>query len=259
MKPLSALSAEEALGLEGLLFDLDDTFFHGGRLDELAFASLFRLRASGLRLHAVTGRPASWAELAVRWWPLDGAVGENGAQGFYRDGARVRCRDTVTAAERASRSTALVALVSEARRALPELVPADDTSGRISDYAFDIGEHERAPEELIARAVELANDHGARTTRSSVHLHFTFDRIDKASGTVSFLSHFGVEPTRALHRYAFVGDSPNDASCFAAFHTTVGVANLRGDFSLLPTYVTGARESAGFVELAERLLRLRAG
>ena len=50
----------------------------------------------------------------------------------------------------------------------------------------------------------------------------------------------------------------NDAGAFAAFRTTVGVSNVRGDFSLPPRYRTASPKSLGFCELAARLCALRA-
>lgn len=258
MKPIAALDAAEARGLSGLLFDLDDTLLDDGELTERAYSSLFRLRESSLLLIAVTGRPAAWGELVARQWPVDGVVTENGPIAWYRDGRRVRSFDAASPAERASRRERLVDLVGSIRRTLPELEPADDVAGRISDFTFDIGEHQRAPEELIQRATQLGQAAGATTFRSSVHLHFGFDRDDKASGVLRFLrGRFGVDATAARARFAFIGDSENDAPCFAAFRTTIGVANLRGRPSLPPRFVTRAARGAGFAEAAERLCALR--
>ncbi len=257
MLPLAALTSREALSLEGLLFDLDDTLLEHGKLPEDAYRSLFRLRESGLRLVALTGRPAAWAEVLARLWPVEAAIAENGALLYTLLGSRLRLVDTVSAAERAERRQALAKLVLEVREAVPELVPADDVQGRISDFTFDIGEHERAAETSIRRAIALAEARGATTTRSSVHLHLSFDRIDKATGALAWLTAQGEDSTRALSHYGFVGDSQNDASCFAAFRTTFGVANVAGDFSMWPRFRADRARSAGFEQVAERLCELR--
>lgn len=257
MLSLHRLSRSEARGLQGLLFDLDDTLLDEGKLSEAAYSSLFRLQASGLRLVALTGRPASWAELVALMWPVEAAVAENGALTFVRQGARVALFDTVSAEERRRRGAALADLVEDARGAVPALVPADDVKGRISDFTFDIGEHQRASEETVQRATAFALARGARTTRSSVHLHFTFDRIDKASGALVYLGSTGLDVTEARTRFAFIGDSTNDASCFAAFRTTLGVANWRGEFSLTPRFSTERSRGAGFAEAANHICLLR--
>jgi len=84
MRPIATLLADEALRLSGLLFDLDDTLLDHGRLPETAYASLFRLRETGLELMCVTDRPAGWGEVLVRQWPIAAAVTENGAFAMVR-------------------------------------------------------------------------------------------------------------------------------------------------------------------------------
>lgn len=257
MLPLSHLTPAQAKGLEGVLFDLDDTLLDEGHLPEAAYSALFALRRSGLRLIALTGRPASWGEFIARMWPVEAAIAENGAMAFRREGSRVLCIDTAAHTERQRRRELLDALVDEARRKIPELVPSDDVGGRVTDYTFDIGEHQRAAETTITSARRLAHAAGARTTRSSIHLHFTYDRSDKASGTLSFLRWGGVDPTRARRTFAFIGDSENDASAFAAFHVSVGVSNVHGHFSIPPRFITPSAKSSGFCEFAAHITSSR--
>lgn len=257
MLPLSSLSAAEIAGLRGLLFDLDDTFLDHGRLLQQTYTVLHQLGEAGLSLIAVTGRPARWGELLAGLWPVDAVITENGALAFRREAGRVVRIDTVEASVRAARQQRLRELVDGARATMPGLVPADDAWGRVSDFAFDIGEHRHETEETIRAATEFAHERGARTTRSSVHLHYTFDYHDKASGVIAYLAGLGVDATAARFRYAFVGDSSNDASCFAAFRTSVGVRNLSGTFSLPPRYCTEGARSSGFRELAAKLLSPR--
>ncbi len=257
MLSLSQLTAPEALALKGLFFDLDDTLLDQGRLSSAAYEALFDLRACGLDLIALTGRPASWAEVVCGMWPVSAAIAENGALAYVREGAHVRKIDAVHQNEREARARALSELVREAHISLPDLVPAEDVRGRLTDYTFDIGEFETATESTIETARILARRRGARTTRSSVHLHFTYDRSDKATGALALLRGRGLDATSARKLYAFIGDSENDAPMFSAFHTTVGVQNLRGRFSIPPRYQTQSSESAGFIELASYLTHLR--
>src|SRR5690606_52511 len=112
-------------------------------------------------------------------------------------------------------------------------------------------------EETIQAAQEFAHRAGARTTRSSVHLHYTFERADKATGALGYLCRTGGDPTRGRQRFAFIGDSDNDAAAFAAFSHSVGVSNLRGHFSIPPRYLTERSTSRGFVEFAEILTHWR--
>lgn len=258
MRPLEDLSRAQVRRLHGLLFDLDDTFLTHGALSEQAYSSLFRLREAGLELYAVTGRPAAWGQILVRQWPIAAAVTENGAIGVSLRGHRLKLHDSLSPNERRDRKRRLQDLVARIRRRVPELVLADDARLRVSDVTFDIGETRNPSSFAVAHAVEHAHQAGARTTRSSVHLHISFDRDDKASGAVELVSELtGADPTWVLQRYAFVGDGENDHCCFAAFKLSIAVANLSGRPSLPPTYVTRSSGGAGFTELAARLAALR--
>lgn len=257
MRNIFRLSKAEALALKGVLFDLDDTLLDHTHLSRAAYDALFRLRESGLGLIALTGRPASWAELIVRMWPVDAAIAENGSVAYRFVNRAPVLLDTVSHRVRQIRRERLDSLVKEVLRELPQLVPANDVLGRISDFTFDIGESHHMPEDVIGRAIQLARRRGARTTRSSVHLHLTFDHMDKGCGALHLLTRLGHDSTSARHQFAFIGDSQNDAAAFATFATTVGVANLKGTFSLPPKYLTQLPASAGFCQFTDHLCGLR--
>ena len=261
MKPLSALGADEARGLRGVLFDLDDTLLTHGLLTLPAYQALWSLRDAGLKLVAVTGRPSGWGEVIARQWPVAGCVTENGAVQVMRDGAGVARRDACSPEERRSRRVRLARLVEAVRGAVPEARLTDDVDARQSDVTWDIGERVKLPEDRVLAVVRVIEQAGARTARSSVHLHATFDTDDKASGALRFIAReLGVDPGAAVTTFAFVGDSGNDAACFAAFRTTFGVANVRaslGRLSMPPRYVATAEMGEGFAEIAARLLAAR--
>lgn len=257
MTPIERLTREEARRLDGLLFDLDDTLLDHGRLTEAAFGSLFRLREAGLRLAAVTGRPAGWGEVLARQWPIDGAVTENGAIAVFSDSGRLRRLDGADGG-RAQLRQRLHSIVEALRVRVPELVPTDDVASRLSDYTFDIGEQRRAAPATIENATALARELGARTITSSVHLHVTLDGDDKASGTVRFLRRrFGLDATTCRFRFAYIGDSENDEACFSAFSTTLAVRNFQGRPTVPPRFITRGQRAAGFVEAVNTLLERR--
>ena len=262
MTPLAALPAEAARGLVGLLFDLDDTVLTHGVLTRDAYDALWKLHESGLRLVAVTGRPSGWGEVIARQWPIDGAVTENGAVHVLRDGAAIRVLVDGSAEEVAARRARLDLLVASVAQAMPGVRLADDNHARRSDVTWDIGENEQQPPAVVAELARRVLAAGARSTRSSVHLHATFERDDKASGAMRFVhARFGDDVGSALHRWGFVGDSGNDAACFAAFARTFGVANVRAyarSMSVPPRWITPSERGAGFVELANALLAARA-
>ena len=256
MKPLSALGP---IALDGVFFDLDDTFLTHGLLTREAYDALWDLHDAGLKLVAVTGRPSGWAEVFARNWPIDGAVTENGAVFVIRAGKGVAVLTEDGFAERRAR---LDALILRVRDALPDVQLSDDVHARRSDVTWDIGERVVVPEDQVTALAALVVSAGARTTRSTVHLHASYERDDKASGAVRFVrERFGIDAGRALARWAFIGDSPNDAACFAALRHTFGVANVRpyaSRISVPPRWISPSERGAGFAEIARALLEKRA-
>lgn len=252
MRPLADFAERPT----GLFFDLDDTFLTHGQLTRDAYNALWDLHDAGLKLVAVTGRPSGWAEIFVRQWPIEGAVTENGPVFVVRDGKGV----AVMGAE--SSRARLDALVAKVAVEMPDVHLADDVHMRRSDVTWDIGERFTVPDDRIRALAKLVIANGARTTRSTVHLHASFEADDKASGALRFVrERFGEDPGTALSRWAFVGDSPNDAACFAALRMTFGVANVRAfasKISVPPRWVASAERGAGFAEIARRLLAARA-
>lgn len=263
MRPLFELGHDEARSITGLFFDLDDTVLTHGVLGRAAYGALWDLHAAGLRLVAVTGRPSGWAEVLVRQWPIEGAVTENGAVFVVREGHGVRIIEDGSTVEVEARRARLRALVVEVRSAMPHVELADDVNARRSDVAWDVGERRKLPEEDIVELGRLVTSAGARTTRSSVHVHASLERDDKASGAMRFVrEQFGEDPGSAVHRWAFVGDSSNDAACFAALRTTFGVANVRAFLSKLsvpPRWLAPSECGEGFAEVARTLLDRRRG
>jgi HAD superfamily hydrolase (TIGR01484 family) len=258
LKPIQSLSVREAARLRGVAFDLDDTLLDHGRLREATYSVLFRLRESGLSLYGVTGRPAGWAEVLARLFPVEAVVAENGAVVCARRDERVVTMDSVDAATRRERDERLAQLLERFRARFDDFEPADDVRARISDRTFDIGEYRNVPPERVERARAFLHEHGARSFVSSVHLHVTFDYADKASGAVRLLAgDSGLDATAVRHAFAYLGDSENDSSCFAAFELTIGVSNLRGRPTLRPRYLTSQPMGAGVVEAAEVILSRR--
>lgn len=258
MRPLAELSPDIARNLRGVLFDIDDTVLEHGRLTPRTLEALYRLKSSGLLLVGVTGRPVTWGQVLVRQWPVDGMVTENGALAVTQKEHRVLTLDRLTRHQREQRRAQLLTLVTDIRQQFPSIQPSDDAESRIADYTLDIGETTIVPSDVVAEVSRYARSHGARVTRSSIHLHLSLDVDDKATGVLNFLYQVhGMDPTAVRYQCAFIGDSENDGPCFAAFNTTVGVANFRGRPSLPPRYVTQGKMGTGFAEFAEGLLLAR--
>ena len=261
MTPLALLDRTEARGLSGVLFDLDDTFLDEGALTLAAYAALARLAEAGLRLLAVTGRPAGYGEVMARQWPVDAVVTENGAVVLYRDGKTIRRWQEADESTRKARRARILAGFASLRQQFETVRASDDSHARESDLAIDIGESQCLAADEVASIERAARILGLRTFVSSVHLHLTLDPHDKATGTVAFLrDRFHEDPTAARHRYAYIGDSANDAACFFAFRSSFGVANVAASLprlSVPPRYVAQSARSAGFAEIADAILARR--
>ena len=155
----------------------------------------------------------------------------------------------------------LAHLVERVREVVPEARLTDDVDARRSDVTWDIGERVRLPEDRVRAIAREIDASGARSSQSSVHLHATFDSEDKASGALRFCAReLGEDAGSAVSRFAFVGDSGNDAACFAAFRVTLGVANVRASvprLSVPPRYVAARAMGEGFAEVAAAILAKR--
>jgi hypothetical protein len=197
----------------------------------------------------------------ARQWPVDGCVTENGAISLVRDGHGIARRDPCDEAERCARRVRLAQLVERVREVVPEARLTDDVDLRRSDVTWDVGERMRLPADRVQAVRREILGAGARWSQSSVHLHATFDPDDKASGALRFCAReLGEDPGAAVWRFAFAGDSGNDAACFAAFRTTFGVANVRasvGALTVPPRYVAAGAMGEGFAEIASEILRSR--
>ncbi len=262
MKPITELTAEEARGVRGLLFDLDDTLLSHGLLTRGAYDALWSLKDAGLRLLAVTGRPSGWGEVIARQWPIDAAVTENGAVVVVRDGSGVARVERCDASERHTRRMRLAEIVREVKRVVPEARLTDDVEARRADVTWDIGERVKLPEDRVAAILDVIAAAGAHSFASSVHVHATFDADDKASGTLHYLQTALGEDAEAAKAgaYAFIGDSGNDAACFSAFRLAFGVANVRRHLARIPVapkYVAAGEMGEGFAEVARVLLQGR--
>ncbi|MGH6945206.1 MAG: HAD-IIB family hydrolase [Geminicoccaceae bacterium] len=264
MRPLSEFPLAERRRIRFVLSDIDDTLTDGGRLTAHAYGMLERLHQAGLKLVAVTGRPAGWCDLIARFWPVEGVVGENGAFYFaYERATRRMLRSFWTSArQRADDRMRLELLRARILAEVPGAAVAADQAFREADLAIDHAE-DVAPlaADAVARIVALFEAAGACAKVSSIHVNGWFGDYDKLAMSRRLLDErFGLDPGTARERVLFVGDSPNDAPMFAHFAHSVGVANVRdfaGRLAAEPAWVTDARGGAGFAELAAALLEAR--
>ncbi|HEY6879177.1 MAG TPA: HAD-IIB family hydrolase [Polyangiales bacterium] len=259
MKSLAHLPVDAVRALFGVCFDVDDTVTTHGTLDPAAYAAMFALRAAGLKLLAVTGRPLGFAEIIARTWPVDAAVGENGAGFVARTGATLRFGYWDPVEVRITQQAQLARIQERVARELPDVHVSSDGWARRCDLAFDIGEQASLPRTTVDALVMLIQEEGARTSVSSIHAHAQLGDHDKARG-IALAARELWDLHTVADEFLFVGDSGNDAAAFSCFALTVGVANVAHHLDRLPTppgYVTAASYGAGFAELAREIVRVR--
>jgi HAD superfamily hydrolase (TIGR01484 family) len=264
MQPISELAQRVRGDLLGVLADIDDTLSTAGRITAAAYSALEQWRDAGLKVVAITGRPAGWCDHIARMWPVDAVVGENGAFYMRYDANvhRLRTRFAVSAEERKEQRARLESIGAKILREVSGCALASDQPYRASDLAIDYCEDVSplSPEQA-ERIAALMRAEGLTAKVSSIHVNGWFGNYDKLSMTRRlFADEFGADLDAVRERYVFVGDSPNDAPMFAYFPHSVGVANVRnfaGRLQAEPSYVTEREAGAGFVELTELLLQSR--
>jgi HAD superfamily hydrolase (TIGR01484 family) len=252
------MDAAACAGVRALFTDLDDTLTVDGRLPAAAYDAMWRLHGSGIGVVVVTGRPAGWADLIMRLWPVAGVVGENGACIYRLDekGRALRWYAQDRHVREANRE-ALDAVGREILELMPGLELAADQGFRETDLAIDICEDvETLDEAALSQIRGILESKGLRYKVSSIHINAWFGDYDKASTCRTFIREvYSGEPGTA--DWLFVGDSPNDEPLFEAFALSVGVRNIEryaGSLSHPPRFVTPSSGAHGFVELIDHVL-----
>ena len=266
MRPLAEFPVEARGRVRGVFTDIDDTLTTHGRLFAASFGALEKLRAAGLLVIPVTGRPAGWCDHIARMWPVDAVVGENGAFWFRHDAKanRLLKRYVVSDAERARRADRMQAIAARVLREVPGSAIASDQHYREADLAIDFCEDVPAlPREDVLRIVAIMESEGMTAKASSIHVNGWFGGYDKLSTTKLMMAEdFSIDLDDERETFIFAGDSPNDQPMFAFFPNAVGVANVRTMADMmtsLPAWVTPSAGAAGFAELAAALIPTRAG
>ncbi|HVL77394.1 MAG TPA: HAD-IIB family hydrolase [Noviherbaspirillum sp.] len=264
MRALTEWPLEARRATRGVLTDIDDTLTTHGQLTPAVLDALSRLRAVGFLLVAVTGRPTYWALPLLRLCGLHAVIAENGASAFWLDAAgRQQALFYADMQTRRRHREELEAFAGMLSRRFPEVTVADDAAMRVGDLAFDIGETiAPLPPERVEQVLGFIRAHGFHATASSIHAHASKAPFSKQAMSERVLREvFGIADDDARATFVFVGDSGNDASMFAHYPHSIGVANIARYLAVLPVapaYLTREASGAGFVELAQCLLEARA-
>jgi HAD superfamily hydrolase (TIGR01484 family) len=270
MLPLSELRLTP--GLVGVLTDIDDTLTTEGAITPDALQALADLKAAGLRVIAVTGRPVGWSEPFAQTWPLDAIVAENGAVALVPEEdsdpispqrpysgrkalSKIYQQDAATRAHHFARMQQVLAQIE---REVPGARRATDSAGRETDIAIDHSEFTHLPQDAIDQVVRTMRAAGMNATVSSIHINGWFGAHNKLEGARWIVrERLGRDLDTEIDRWVYVGDSTNDQVMFERFPLSVGVANIARfvpQLRHLPRHVTQAERGAGFAELARALL-----
>jgi HAD superfamily hydrolase (TIGR01484 family) len=257
MQTLSHWPTAARQNLIGVFTDIDDTLTTNGAITPDALQALADLKAAGLHIIPITGRPVGWSVPFAASWPVDAIVAENGALAL-RAASKLYQQDDTT------RHTNFMRMQNVAARVLrdvPGAALAQDSAGRETDIAIDHSEFTHLPPEQIAQVVQIMQSEGMNATVSSIHINGWFGSHNKWEGARWIVRELlGRDLTMEIDRWAYVGDSTNDQLMFEAFAHSIGVANIRrfeAQLTHKPRYITAGERGAGFTEVVRAVLAAR--
>lgn len=257
------MTAEEACGLNILLTDIDDTLTNDGLLFPEAYAALWRLFRSGIKVVPVTGRPAGWCDLIIRQWPVDAVIGENGAFVLYKINGKPKYREHPLVNPSLIREKKR-GILEELRTEVPLARVALDQDFRKFDLAIDFAEDE--PKLGLDEAVKIKSiceKNGAVAKISSIHVNTWFGDYDKVSMASLFLKehyHVDLNDPESNSTCIFFGDSPNDEPMFKSLRYSCAVGDFNRYLPMvkhLPSFLSVGSGGIGFFEAVNVILELR--
>jgi hypothetical protein len=247
----------------GVFTDIDDTLTTEGAITPEALQALADLKAAGLHVVPITGRPVGWSEPFVQRWPVDAIVAENGAVGLTHTSAqglrKLYQQDAVT---RIANFDRMQTVLNEIERSVQGAQRSQDSAGRETDIAIDHSEFTQLPQAAIDAVLRIMHSAGMTATVSSIHINGWFGQHSKLTGARWIVRElWGRDLDAESEQWVYVGDSTNDQVMFQHFSHSVGVANIQRFASQLthpPRYITHGERGTGFAQLASHLLRSRA-
>lgn len=276
MLPLTQWPLASRRNLIGVFTDIDDTLTTDGAITPDALHALAALKAAGLHVIPITGRPVGWsvpfaqgdAASGLAPWPVDAIVAENGAvalfmhknglqppSDMYNQLLKLYQQDATT---RSGNFARMQQVTQRVLREVPGAQLSQDSPGRETDIAIDHSEFTHLSAAKTAQAVQIMQDEGMNATVSSIHINGWFGAHNKLEGARWVVRELlGRDLDAELSQWVFVGDSTNDQVMFAHFSHSIGVANIRRfevEMAHLPRYITQGERGAGFAEVARAIL-----
>jgi len=259
MKTLSSWPQTARHKIVGVFTDIDDTLTTDGAITPDALQALHDLKAAGLMVIPITGRPVGWSIPFASTWPVNAIVAENGAVALLLDTTQKKVTK-IYQQDLSTRSHNFQEMQRITKRVLKEIpgtVMAQDSPGRETDIAFDHSEFHKLTTKQIQQVVQLLQQEGMTATISSIHINAWFGDHNKWHGAQWILKELtGRDLKKELEQWVYVGDSTNDQVMFEHFTHSVGVANIKRfekELKHLPKYISQQERGAGFAELAHLL------
>ena len=262
MLPLAQWPLAARRGLLGVFTDIDDTLTTEGAITPDGLQALHDLKGAALQVVAITGRPVGWSVPFASAWPVDAIVAENGAVALLpqADGSLAK-RYQQDAATRSTNYARMHRVLARIENEIPGARRANDSAGRECDIAVDHSEFTQLSDAQIDKVVLAMRHEGMHATVSSIHINGWYGEHNKLEGARWIVRElWGRDLAAEMERWAYVGDSTNDALMFQHFAHSIGVANIARfvpHLSQLPSYVTQAERGAGFAEVAAAVLASR--
>ena len=261
MKPLTSWPIFERQKIIGVFTDIDDTLTTEGAITPDALQALQNLKAAGLMVFPITGRPVGWSIPFASTWPVDAMVAENGAVALLHNPttkqvSKIYQQDPTT---RTHNFEQMQRIAQRVLKEVPGTVMAQDSPGRETDIAFDHSEFHKLSQDQIQQVLQLLKQEGMTATVSSIHINAWFGDHNKWHGAQWILKELtGRDLKQELDQWVYVGDSANDQLMFEHFTHSVGVANIRrfeNELKHLPQYIANQERGAGFAEFVNFLLQ----
>lgn len=240
-----------------LLSDLDDTLTCNGILYPEAYQQLWNLYYAGVTVVIVTGRPAGFCEFMIRFWPIRGVIGENGAFFFYKTKDGISRWFHPDAKSLVSKKESFQNLEKEILANFPRAKVAADQFCRMYDLAIDFAEDVTPPMSLneAYKIADIFHHYGVKAKVSSIHVNAWFGDYSKLETALIFLEAVcNFDRDRAKKEVYYIGDSPNDEPMFSYFKKSFAVGNIIPFLNLIkPPFpiVISKNYHEGFQELAK--------
>lgn len=261
MKPLSSWPKSARQKIIGVFTDIDDTLTTEGAITPDALEALHHLKAAGLMVIPITGRPVGWSIPFASTWPVDAIVAENGAVALLHNPTTKQVSKIYeqNEATRTYNFDQMQRIAQKVLKEVPDTVMAQDSPGRETDIAFDHSEFHKLSQDQIQQVLHLLKQEGMTATVSSIHINAWFGDHSKWHGAQWILKELtGRDLEQELDQWVYVGDSTNDQVMFEHFTHSIGVANIKrfeNELKHLPQYIANQERGAGFAEVANALLQ----